>query len=72
MIDMESPSDSLDSDSLEKNTHAFVIRIWKEGPSSDDHPAVWRGHITHAYTGERRFFQDLSGVLNFIAAFLRD
>jgi hypothetical protein len=62
--------DSIGSDSLEKDTHAFVIRIWKEEPGDDDHPALWRGHITHAYTGERQFFQDLSSLLDFIVSYL--
>jgi hypothetical protein len=68
---MEFPLDGPNSDDLEKSTHAFIIRIWKEEPGQGDRPAVWRGHITHAYTGERRFFQDLVPMLDFIRAYLK-
>lgn len=54
------------------HTHAFVIRIWKEEPGSAGHPALWRGHITHAYTGVRQFFQDFSSMLDFIESYLDD
>jgi hypothetical protein len=67
---MKFPLEDASSDNLEKSTHAFLIRIWKEEPGSDDHPAVWRGHITHAYTGKRLLFQDLDDVLGFIEAYL--
>ncbi len=54
--------------SLETNTHAFVIRIWLEEAEGGE--AAWRGHITHVLSGERSYLKDLEYILKFIASYL--
>lgn len=63
--DAEQHQDTADSSSIDHDTHAFVVKLWK------DEPALWRGHVTHAYTGQRRYFQDLEKILSFIRSFLQ-
>jgi len=41
-------------------THLFVLRLWREAtqpPQTD-----WRGSVTHAVTGETRYFRDVAGL----------
>jgi hypothetical protein len=63
--DSEQRQGAADSSSIDHDTHAFVVKLWKE------EPALWRGHVTHAYTGQRRYFQDLEKILVFIRSFLQ-
>ena len=53
-----------DSETL---SHTFVIRIWLEKRD----PPTWRGHVTHATTGERSHFSDLQELAAIIAGYLR-
>lgn len=50
--------------------HAFVIRIWLEAAPVAGQQAIWRGHITHVASGERRQVQSLCGVQGFLADYL--
>lgn len=52
------------------SSHAFVVKIWLEEEPGPQNPPLWRGHITNAYTGERRYFQKLDAILEFIQFFL--
>ena len=63
--DTEQSQDLDDSSSMAHDTHAFVVKLWKEDP------ALWRGHVTHAYTGQRRYFQDLEKFLVLFRSFLQ-
>lgn len=53
-----------DSSTMDTHTHAFVVKVWM------DEPSLWRGYITHAYSGQRRYFQDLNKILEFIRMYL--
>lgn len=57
-------------DEPESNAETFVVRLWLEG-GGDEGPRVWRGHITHVMSGERRYVQSLEGIDAFIARFMR-
>lgn len=48
---------------LEDRTASFVIKVWREGGESS--PA-WRGSIEQVETHERRFFRELSAVVEFM------
>lgn len=50
---------------MEKDSHAFVIRVWNEG-SGAGRAAAWRGYIEHVNHGERMYFYDLNGVARYI------
>ncbi len=55
---------------IEPNTHSFVVKIWlEETPEETAHP-VWRGHITHVASGQRRYVANLSEILVFVVPYL--
>ncbi len=55
---------------LNTDSHSFVVKIWLEDRIKTTGKAVWRGHITHVFGGERRYVQDLDGITMFIAPYL--
>jgi len=59
------------SEIWELNTQSFVVRIWCEEAGAGA-PAVWRGHITHVSSGNRRHIDDLMQITAFVAGYLRD
>lgn len=50
---------------------SFIIKIWLEEPPTQQGEALWRGHITHVPSGERRYFQTLEGILAFVAPYVK-
>ncbi len=58
------PNDAID------NSHAFVIRIWLEENDLETAPILWRGHITHVLDQRKFYFQELSGVADFISPYI--
>ena len=62
--DPQDPTSPMLEDS--PHTHAFVVKIWLEEAPGPQFSPLWRGHITDAYSGERRYFQDLDVILDFI------
>jgi hypothetical protein len=54
-------------DLKESKVHSFIIKLWLEG---DTNPLVWHGHITHVPSGERRYFQKLSGITDFVSEYI--
>ncbi len=58
--------------SFARNTHAFVIKVWLEGHAAESGAAIWRGHITHAYTNERRYMQSTDELVTFVNRFIRE
>jgi hypothetical protein len=57
-------------DLSEGNTHAFVVRLWREEKADVDKQALWRGHITHVASGEQKYFQKLDEIPVFIQTYL--
>jgi hypothetical protein len=57
-------------DLYEANTEAFVVRVWLEQTGSKLGDIEWRGHVTHAADGERRYVRELDGITDFIAQYL--
>ena len=57
-------------ESLEATSHPFVVRIWLEESAEGGRRAMWRGHITHVPSGERRYFQHLDDMASFVAPYL--
>jgi hypothetical protein len=57
-------------DLYENNVHPFVIKIWLEEISHETGEAMWRGHITHVPSGERRYIQRLEEIALVIAPYL--
>ncbi len=57
-------------DQFEAQTHSFIIKLWLEELAEDAGRPIWRGHVTHVPSGERRYLQDLNGILAFVAPYL--
>ncbi len=57
-------------DLFEANTHPFIVKIWLEETAEEAGRAIWRGHITHVPSGERRYLKNLDDIGIFIAPYL--
>ncbi len=51
--------------------HSFIIKFWVEETAEEAGRLVWRGSMTHIPGGERRTFQDLEAISEFIMPFLQ-
>jgi hypothetical protein len=56
--------------SIEPENHSFVVKIWLEETVDETPHPVWRGHITHVVSGQRRYVNNLSGITTFVAPYL--
>lgn len=54
----------------ELHTHSFIIKVWLEEPAEAADLAVWRGHITHVPSGERRYLKNPNEIIDFIVPYL--
>ncbi len=56
---------------IEANTHSFIVKIWLEETVAETGRTVWRGHITHVPSGERRYLKCLDDVPAFLEPYLQ-
>ncbi|HSN74949.1 MAG TPA: hypothetical protein VL334_07635 [Anaerolineae bacterium] len=56
---------------LESTSHSFVVKIWIEDTAEEAGQTLWRGHVTHVPSRERRYFQDFETMLAFMKTYLR-
>ena len=54
----------------ESDTESFVVKVWLEETVEETGRAKWRGHVTHVTSGERRYLESLSGIVDFIKPYL--
>lgn len=54
----------------EPDTQSFVVKVWLEETVEETGRAKWRGHVTHVTSGERRYLESLSGIVDFIKPYL--
>lgn len=54
----------------ESNTHSFIVKVWLEETIEEACQPIWRGHITHVPSGERRYLQDLDKIAAFVEPYL--
>lgn len=54
----------------EPDTESFVVKVWLEETVEEAGRAKWRGHVTHVTSGERRYLESLSGIVDFIMPYL--
>jgi hypothetical protein len=60
------------NDSLfEATAHSFIVRMWVEETVEEAGRTMWRGHITHVPTGERRYLRNLGDITLFIIPYLQ-
>ena len=57
-------------DSLEPDSQSFIVKVWVEERADEAGQGVWRGHITHVPSGERRYLKNLDEIGDFIAPYL--
>jgi len=55
-----------------ENTHAFVVRIWREPREISGAKPEWRGVIEHVPSGKRRYMNMLDEIVTFIALYAPD
>ena len=56
----------------ETPVHSFVIRVWSEETAPIAGQSVWRGHITHIPSNQRRHFDNLEDMKFFVKAYLEN
>lgn len=56
---------------IEPDTHSFVVKVWLEETAVETNSPVWRGHITHVASGQRRYIQSVGSIPHFIWPHLR-
>lgn len=54
-------------DSLKPEAQSFIIKVWVEDGNGEADQGVWRGHITHVPSYERRYLKNLDEIEDFIA-----
>ena len=60
-------------DSLEEpDAQSFIVKVWVEDGSETGGQGVWRGHITHVSSHERRYLKNLNEIEDFIAPYLEE
>ena len=56
---------------IELDTHSFVIKIWLEEIIELSGRALWRGHITHVASGEKKPLKSMREIVPFIGDYLQ-
>ena len=59
-------------DVSENAVHSFIIRLWCEEKECDAPLGIWRGHLTHVPSRQRRYIQTLDEIVTIILEYLRD
>ena len=59
-------------DSLDPDSQSFIVKVWVEDSPETGGQGVWRGHITHVPSHERRYLKNLSEIQDFIAPHLEE
>lgn len=49
----------------EKNSHAFIVRIWIEPREIPDAPKKWRGLVQDVFSGDQRYFDGFDQMVDF-------
>ncbi len=55
---------------LEPDAQSFIVKVWVEERAEEAGRGVWRGHITHVPSSERRYLKNLDEIGDFIAPYL--
>ena len=55
---------------LEPDAQSFIVKVWVEDSTETGGQGVWRGHITHVPSHERRYLKNLGEIEDFIAPHL--
>lgn len=58
-------------DSIQSNTHSFIIKVWVNEPGQTSEPIVWRGRITHVPSGHVQHFVSVDEISTFVMPYLQ-
>ena len=58
--------------SPDEETHAFILRFWREPRTLEGSEPVWRGVIEHVPTGRRHYVKDLNELVLFVISYVRE
>jgi hypothetical protein len=50
--------------------YSFIVRLWKEEPSSEERPAQWRGQVTAIPGGERHYFRSVDEIPEILSSYM--
>lgn len=56
----------------EHNTCAFIVKVWVERSDEQADQSFWRGYITHVFSGNRQYFEEMSMITKFITPYLAE
>ena len=56
----------------ERDTCSFIVKVWVERDNEQTANSFWRGHITHVFTGQRQYFEELTNIVRFIEPYLTE
>jgi hypothetical protein len=59
-------------DTIEPGAQSFIVKVWVEGNAETGSQGVFRGHITHVSSHERRYLKNLGEIDDFIAPYLEE
>ncbi len=57
-------------DEIKSGVQSFIVRVWVEERAEEGRRGIWRGHITHVFTGRRHYLKNLDDIENFIMPYL--
>jgi len=56
--------------SIEDNSHSFIVRFWLEPREIEDAKPQWRGVIEHVESGRKIYLKNLNEIKAFIGTYL--
>ena len=59
-------------DLYETHTHSFVVKVWLEETVEESGRTIWRGHIIHVHSNQRRYVKSLDDITLFVGSYLQD
>ena len=57
-------------ESIEEQTHAFIVRFWLEPREIENARPIWRGVVEHVDSGSKLYLKNLEEVKQFITSYL--
>jgi hypothetical protein len=51
---------------------SFIVKLWLEEITEETGQMIWRGHITHVPSGDRRYLKTVDEIPGLIAPYLSE
>lgn len=59
-------------DLYEDNTCSFIVKVWVERSDEQADQSFWRGYITHVFSDNRQYFEEMETIAKFITPYLAE